>query len=548
MIKRFDQTADDKGTVALEPQRFDSPLDAKSSSDYSGHSTRADSRRSSTALAYTAAQRNETTRWWHLQFNLMLSVFGLLVLAALLFVWIVPSPIQNPETQLAEQPLEKLPDSEAPWVQIKLADTRLKAQDVLANLLSNKEALESKGVERWAPERFQLALNFAADGDKFYTQQNFEHAINLYQKAVTSLDDLFGYLPKEIERLMLDGQTALNQGKPELAKARFSRVLVLDPSNISAASGLDRVSQLERALDLLSQASTKEGAYEKRGDMDDLVSAERLLSQAKLISNSLPLVDDALTRVQSTITDKRFKVAMSVAYQALFDRRYTAARAAFAQALVIKPNESSARLAMQQALAADQDSSIATLLSAAERYERQEQWASAQSNYQIILQRDANQVSAKLGDIRSGARLKLDSQIQAVLADPLALARSGPKNTANNVLRDARAIRNQGARIKQQILEMELALSQINADLKVRIISDDITEISLQKIGSKILPLGRFNERKLTLKSGRYIVKGTRLGYQDVRLEIDLVPTKQSIQRFEVKCDQALEMRARSEG
>jgi tetratricopeptide (TPR) repeat protein len=247
-----------------------------------------------------------------------------------------------------------------------------------------------------------------------------------------------------------------------------------------------------------------------------------------------------LQRVQNLITDKRFKLAMTKAYQALFTNRYQSARAAFAEALKIKPGDAAAARALQQALASDQTSSISSLLANARQYEQQEEWASAQSNYQTVLQRDANQVSAKLGNIRSSARLTLDQQLEEVLTDKLALSRSEPRAKAERVLQDARAIPDQGPRLKRQITQLESALTQLDTVVRVSLRSDNLTQVALQKVGSKAIQLGTFAEKNLSLKPGRYIATGVRLGYQDVRKEIELLPGDGDLQVFDVRCDQAI--------
>jgi hypothetical protein len=172
--------------------------------------------------------------------------------------------------------------------------------------------------------------------------------------------------------------------------------------------------------------------------------------------------------------------------------------------------------------------------------ENQEQWGSAQSNYQTVLQRDINQVSAKLGSIRSRARAQLDSQIETVLSDTLSFSQTQQKDEATRVLADARAIKQKGPKLTQQIAQLESALADSDASIKVSLLSDSLTQVSLQKVGSKVLKLGQFSNRNMALKPGRYIAIGVRLGFQDVRKEIELYPAGDSIKLITVQCDQAI--------
>ncbi len=532
------------GIVARD---FDAPGQSSSADvDHSSTVAHSSSPVSTATAAYTAARAGVKKAWWHSQFNLMLAVFALLAATALLFVALAPPP----ELQIATpEPAAVLTisDEEAPWSQSQLAEARTNSQDILKNLLDSKKDLEEKGVQDWANAGFEQALALAAEGDEAYKQQDYQVAIGKYEAAVQKMDSLFEFLPRQIQLNLQEGRAALTEGKSELAKEKFNRVLELDESNLEATAGLDRAGRLDQVLELLAQAKSDEAAYEQSNDLADLRNAESKLEQAKQLDGEFAPLAESVQRVQLAIRDKQFNSAMSDAYRALFASQYNTARKSFARALKIKPGDASAARAMQQALASDQSASISTLLANAKRYEGQEEWASAQSNYQTVLQRDPNQVGAKLGNIRSGARLQLDNQLEEMLADPLALARTERKDKATAVLKDAVAISSKGPRLNGQIEQLQAALQQTDAVVKVSFVSDNATQVTLQKIGSKPINLGQFQRKNLALKPGRYVATGVRLGFQDVRTDIELVPGA-SVQSFTVKCDEAVRVSSVSGG
>lgn len=550
-------TSDDRSNIArkgesspvIKPQTFERPDAARQHSRSDGAERPTETpfdtpvrpaTVTAATAAYTAARAGGKRPWWHSQFNLMLAVFGLLAASAFLFVMLAPPP------QLESVPNSVTPQSTAatnevaPWSQSQLAEARTQSQAILANLLASKKALEEKDVMNWAPDQFDEALNLAAQGDEAYKQQDYAVAIARYESAVNQMDSLFDLLPQLVQTKLEEGRAALKEGKSALAKELFGKANQLDENNLDAAAGLDLAKQLDDALDLMATAQQNEADYEQSGDIEDLLSAEKMLQEAVDLFNGYPRFSENLQRVQNEITDKRFKVAMTKAYQALFANRYQRARSAFAEALQIKPGDPAAARALQQALASDQTSSISSLLANAKQYEQREEWASAKSNYQTVLQRDANQVSAKLGNIRSGARLTLDQQLEDVLSDKLALSRSGPRAKAEKVLKDARAIPNKGSRLKRQIAQLESAVNQLDTVVKVSFRSDSLTKVTLQKVGSKAIQLGTFSVKNLSLKPGRYVAVGVRLGYQDVRKEIELLPSGDDLQIFDVRCEQAL--------
>ncbi|NNC98662.1 MAG: hypothetical protein HKN85_00610 [Gammaproteobacteria bacterium] len=491
----------------------------------------------------SAVQIASGRRWWYSQFNLMLGVFALLALAAILFVLLAPPPELNQAAILGstgDTSNSPQANNEAPWNQQQRAQARSESQTILTGLLANKKSLENKNVLNWAPERFQRALDIAAEGDEFYKQQNFAEAIKSYQTSSAEMESLFKLLPAKVNALLTGGENALNDGKSALAKELFGEVLTLDSGNPAATAGLDRARKLDEVLQLIATANQYQTEFSASGRLSDLQSAEQNYLQANSLDPKYKPATEGLAWVRSAILDKRFQLAMSKAYRELFANRYAAARNAFAEALKIKPGDQSAAAAMQQSLASDKTATLSSLLTSAQSYESREEWAAAQSNYQTALERDPNQVGAKLGELRTRARSRLDQQIRELLADTLSFGRAERKNEAMRTLADAKAISNKGPRLRQQIAELEQALQQSDVAIKVSLVSDNLTEVSLQKIGSRAIKLGQFSNKNLALKPGRYVATGVRLGYQDVRTEIELFPGNENIRSITIRCDTAV--------
>jgi tetratricopeptide (TPR) repeat protein len=495
--------------------------------------------RRGTAIAQSS-QANQ--RWWHSQFNLMLAVFGLLAMAAVLFILLSPPPEVDQPDYPSIETKALIPDSQTPWTQSRQAEARSESQAILSNLLASKKSLEQKDVLEWAPERYQNALDLARQGDELYAQSDFADAVQAYQRAVDQMDSLYDLLPAIINARLGEGDVAIKQGKSELAKQRFVQVLGIDGGNLRATEGLGRAEKLDQVLQLLSQAADKEKEFTESANLETLVSAKNGLQQALAIDQKYQPIAQAINRIDTAIVEKRFQMAMSDAYQALFNNRYSNASKAFSNALKIKPGDPTATSALQQSLASNKNASLTSLLRDAKTLEDQEQWGIAQSNYQTVLQRDINQVSAKIGSIRSRARAQLNSQIEKVLSDTLSFSQTQQKAEAAKLLADARAIKQKGPRLAQQIALLESALTDSDASIKVSLRSDSLTHVSLQKVGSKALKLGQFSLRKMALKPGRYIAIGVRLGFQDVRKEIELYPAGDSIKSITVQCDQAISL------
>lgn len=484
--------------------------------------------------------------WWYSQFNLMLVVFGLLGVAVLMFITLTPSPVATTvESQRQSDPASNTQaniDEASPWNEARRAQARTDAQEILSNLLDSKKFLEQKEVQNWASTEFDLALLEAEQGDELYQLQDYQQALTIYQSAVDKLDALYKKIPVYVESKIAQGQQAILEGKSQLAKDAFSQALSIEPNNFAAMNGLSRANALDQVLQLSQAAKAEQQLFIEQDNLELLQSAQQKLDEALSLDGQNADVKSLLDEIVVLRQDKQYRDAMTKGFAALFANNYSAANNAFSAALKINPDDNTASLAYQQSLAANKTSSLQSLLNSAKQFESDEDWQNARSNYQAVLSRDANQVQAKLGEIRSNARYQLDAQIRMTLDDPLELSKTAQKQSAQKLLSEAQAIRSAGPKLSSQITQLKNALAQIDATVKVQIISDAITDITLTKEGASQIKLGRFSNKNLALKPGRYVLTGVRFGFRDVRKEIDLEPGNTSLQQFELRCDQPISM------
>ncbi|MGH8227037.1 MAG: hypothetical protein ACREU3_03885, partial [Steroidobacteraceae bacterium] len=73
------------------------------------------------------------------------------------------------------------------------------------------------------------------------------------------------------------------------------------------------------------------------------------------------------------------------------------------------------------------------------------------------------------------------------------------------------------------------------ATVHVALISDNLTQVTIPKIGS----FGTFSRRDIDLKPGKYTVIGTRAGYRAVRRDVTIEPG-QELQTISVRCEEPI--------
>ena len=78
-----------------------------------------------------------------------------------------------------------------------------------------------------------------------------------------------------------------------------------------------------------------------------------------------------------------------------------------------------------------------------------------------------------------------------------------------------RALEEPGPVLVSQVDELQGFLENSQVPIDIQLVSDNLTDVTLLRVGD----LGVFEQRALSLKPGRYVAVGKRIGYREVRQE-----------------------------
>ena len=91
---------------------------------------------------------------------------------------------------------------------------------------------------------------------------------------------------------------------------------------------------------------------------------------------------------------------------------------------------------------------------------------------------------------------------------------------ATRLLLDVARVSPMGPRLEDQKIELSRLLKRAATPLRVQLISDNATDVSIFKVGK----FGSFGTQELELRPGVYVAVGNRPGYRDIRLEFRVAP------------------------
>jgi len=444
--------------------------------------------------------------------------FGVLLLLALAVIFVLPRLVTEYElpftrraevdpaiiVQTANVPLNAV----SPFDEAQRARERKEAQDVLASLLTLQAELNEVGVEVWAEEAYQSAVEFARLGDEGYRSQQFALATENYQQAEQIFSDLSASMPAVFNRYLEEGELALQQGSADAAEQSFTIALQIEAGSAEASTGLQRAQSLEEVVRLLREGMRLQ-------ESGELQQAQTLFQQAVTLDGDHEGSRDALAQVRSAIANQEFAAVMSQGFAALQNKQPEPAIAAFERALRMRPGSQQAQEALTQTRDQLAINRINNHQQSAAEHEAAEQWQPAVQEYDAALSVDSNLVFAIQGKDYAQKRLQLDILLEDALTRPERLAEPAVYEQTAGVYYAGRDLENPGPRLQQQLDQLEVVLREAQIPIEVQLISDNATQVTLFQVGN----LGQFSEQTLSLQPGRYVAVGTRPGYRDVRKE-----------------------------
>ncbi|MDH3303738.1 MAG: protein kinase [Gammaproteobacteria bacterium] len=405
---------------------------------------------------------------------------------------------------------------------------RFNAEMILGELLSNFETLERRSVQRWAGVQFKRAQELYAAGDKAYLERDYAAAERHYLDAISAVEPLFDRIEPEFQKALTGAQAAFEAGDRPEALRLYELAVAITPNSPVARAGYERTRNLQSVLQLVEQGL----AYEKDLELD---AAEASFSQAVKLDPLWEPAAEGLARVQRTRLEMEFDLRMSEGLAALAAGDYLAARAAFrmAESLIPgSPEPADGLLQVDQGLRLD---NISALEQEALSLEQDEHWEAVATTYEEILKIDGNLSFAIDGLSHAREMSALHKQLDEYLSDPDKLSNPPVMQKATSLVVDITRMQDIGARLAAQRDELSRLLKRAATPVPVALLSDNLTNVSVYKVGN----LGNFRSRELELRPGTYVAVGVRPGFRDVRLEFRVAPEIE-MEPVVVRCEEAI--------
>jgi serine/threonine protein kinase/tetratricopeptide (TPR) repeat protein len=405
---------------------------------------------------------------------------------------------------------------------------RFSAESTLGELLSALEILKGRGVERWAVTEYRAAQDLYAAGDKAYLERDFAYAEELYLGALTILEPLYARIEPTFQNAYDDAVAAFEAGDWARALSSYELAVAITPSHADANAGYQRTKNLKTVLALVDQGVE----YEEDLELDAALSS---FEQAANLDPLWQPALDGIQRVKRTRTEIEFDTRMTEGFDAIAEGDFLGARAAFRVAQQLMPESTEPADGLLQVDQGLRLQDINTLEREALALEADEHWDAVVQTYEEILKVDSTLAFARDGLARGREMSALHARLEELIADPDRLSVPSVMQDATKLLVSVTTRAAVGQRLAEQRDELSRLLKRAATPLTVPIVSDNVTEVMIYRIGK----LGRFMRKEVNLRPGTYVAVGSRNGFRDVRREFRVAPEIE-MQPIVVQCEETI--------
>ncbi len=399
------------------------------------------------------------------------------------------------------------------------------ADKALASLLKFKKEIEEKEGRLWGGDEYKAMISLSQEGDRLLIDRSFADATEKYAQASNKAKALIDNTGTVFQKLMQQGQKALENGDSVIARQKFSIALKIQPFDESAQRNLKKAEKLDEVNRLITSGNNHEKNHRFAFAHTDFQRALKLDPESRIAQNGA-------NRMKEKIVSEQFRKLMSDGLTAYHNGHYQLARTTLLKAKSFRPDSREVKNALLQVDEAIRLDKIEKLRQKATSAQQAENWEQALESYLAVLNMDPDISFAVQGKRHALEHIRLAKRIGFFLENPTVMESDQQLENAIRLIEDAEKLEQSGPHFNARLNELKSLVDLAATPIKVVIESDNLTKIAVYKVGK----FGTFTFRELWLRPGTYTVVGSRDGYQDVRLKITVKPGQTSL-RVSVICN-----------
>lgn len=411
----------------------------------------------------------------------------------------------------------------------KLCDFKNLYQQVLKQLNENSKGILSiEGVYQIYNEKIKLFLEL-----KESSLQNFSN--NVFDKAyleIIEANKIFNLIKysrdEKFKNNMFSAEKAYMDRDETLAKQFIYAAEKLIPDD-------KKMRKLKQKITNISKIVILENDIKSAFVLNDTELEIKLIEKIKQLDSFITKYDERLKKLRLSKKNKEFENLIAEVQNLLEKDNIKIAREKLSLAEKIFPKNETINVLRASINKRYKIKKINILKKEIKSLTKAEKWQEVITKYNDILVLDNTNVFAVDGLNLAKEINELIKQINILNYTPILLTKIENLDKANNLLESASNYTQVSKKLLKIVNLLEYNVKLANEPAVVNIKSDDKTDIKLKKVGI----IGKVKNKTLSLKAGKYIFEGKRLGYKTILIEKEIALEEKNV-FLEIICNERI--------
>ena len=414
---------------------------------------------------------------------------------------------------------ESVKEPAAPFESLAKQSADQKARLLISEYMAIEKKLNSEiFIGNALNEEILRAEELALAGDKLYYAEQYDKALIQYEEATETLRALVSKAESTFDSLLGEALQNLQNQQTKAARQSVNEALSIKPGSQIAQEIRARIKLLPRIIELSRNAKNDELAGDYRNALNTYEQIKQLDPRTAEINKTIAAVNEQvrLDQVQKLLTS---------GFKFLESESFEPARQAFQKVLALDSSNPTARSGLEQIGVNKDLFTIKGKSKAGETSLNNGQWENARQVYEEILQIDPNIQAAIQGRDLAVSHQRVEDLLTRINAEPYKLSSEKLFLEAKAILREGQVLKFQTVKLVELAEKTSQLLSVYAEPVEVVLLSDNATDILISNIGR----LGKFQKKIVSLRPGRYTIRGSQIGCKDIYRTIDVSPDYNSV-------------------
>lgn len=382
--------------------------------------------------------------------------------------------------------------------------------------LIKKTEAETARLTIWAQKNYLRALALAKEAENLKLEKKYQLSEKKFRLAISQIDETLSNKDIIFKNLVRQADSLFIEEKLTQANELYLQAQAINKNDNEISRKIARIDTRDKVNTLYYSSMEKE-------KNEQFKQAIELIIQARSIEPEYVKLKNKLTELESEKLKKEFNESISSLLEALENKNFSRAKKKLEIARKINASEPIITEMTQRLSAAINQNKIFVFLKKGAEQEKKELWQQANISYNKILAIEPYESQALVNKRRVEAFLHYNKLLDVIIAKPERLQNDKvlrkSKKSLQFVLTELKHKsellfnKDKQPGLIKKISIVEQIIKNVSVKVKVKISSDNETDVSLYKVGK----FGKLLEKNIELRPGKYTIVGSRSGYRDYR-------------------------------